>query len=173
MSSVFDVKFLAHVGIELIVTAGLTIWVSKKFGNVSEQIDNLHNKLLKCEELIERQSQMLMGHEKALRMIFNQAPPPAPVPQQENKPQHQEFPMKKNNSASNGVAAKQFQEDIQHPGFQAKESEETNVDNNQLDSLLSEELGQIEKSRENKPVVEKKRGLKKDRIKKENVDNQT
>ena len=162
-SSVIDTRFLIHVGTELIVIGGLTFWLNRKINGVSEQVTILQNKLTKYEEIIERQNQLLMRHEQAIRAIFGEPPLPRPQGGQQRSPQggqgpqsqlSQDNPPQSNKGHSHGSPQgghqrehqKERQEDVS-TNKEHKDSEVDNPNDNQLDSLLSEELSQIKQSR--------------------------
>lgn len=66
-----DTATLIHIGVELIVVAGLAFWVHKKTNNLQDQITALNEKINSYEEHLKRQGELLAQHENVLRQLFS------------------------------------------------------------------------------------------------------
>lgn len=75
-----DMKTLIHVGIELVVMAGMAFWMNKKIGAVEAGQVALVAQMKKYEEIIAQQNSVISRHDAMLRQIFTGGPPPVQDP---------------------------------------------------------------------------------------------
>jgi hypothetical protein len=71
-----DMKMLIHVGVELVVMAGLAFWMNKRIGVVESGVQGCMSQMKKYEEILAQQSNVLSKHDAILRQIFGGGPPP-------------------------------------------------------------------------------------------------
>ena len=60
---------LCHIGVEFVVIAGITFYLNKKINSLDDKINIMRDTLLKYEEIIQNQQQMLIRHEQIIRQL--------------------------------------------------------------------------------------------------------
>lgn len=69
-----DPQTLIHVGVELVVVAGITFWLNRRISSVQGEVGQLNEKLAEFEKVIAQQAQLLHRHEQILNQIFGGSP---------------------------------------------------------------------------------------------------
>src|SRR5207253_6571164 len=65
-----DMTTIIHIGVELLVAAGLAFWIHSKTSKQQEQITALEQKVTEYEKILKNQGEVLTAHENFLRQLY-------------------------------------------------------------------------------------------------------
>jgi hypothetical protein len=71
ITSSMSTMTLVHMATEILAVIGLTYWIHSKTKDLQTQITELKEKLVRCEEIIQKQSEMIEGQGVAISNIVN------------------------------------------------------------------------------------------------------
>lgn len=126
-----------HAGVEIVVASAIVFWVYTRNKDAQDQNRILSERIDKLEEIIKKQGEIIVHHENALRQFHtmlqgsaNSSPPP--------KKTH--IPQNKNPNTQNN--RKNVKKTLNES--QAHESEETGIDEANIDDLLADEIEDLD-----------------------------
>ena len=75
--SAINTQTLIHVGVELVVVAGITFWLNKKISDANIKSAQQADQISQLKAALEQQNQLLMRHEAIFQQMFGseQGPP--------------------------------------------------------------------------------------------------
>ena len=127
-------QMLTHVGVELVVMTGLTFWLNHRINNLSGRQNSFEDRLKKVEDVLGVFGNALKSHETMFRsMTGGRVNPPRPVAPKSPTRSRKSPEPKRTQKPPPQVVEEEEDEDTLQP--------------EQLDSMLSEELEQLEAER--------------------------
>ena len=145
-----DTKTLVHVGVELVVIGGLSFWFQRKCTLQQEEINGLKEEIANMKEIINRQGTMLANHERILNQLINGG---GTMIHHNGMHTHHNQPLTPMYSHQGNTPVKPHSNNtipLTNPPVTSQtliEDEEDDIDEEELDKLLKEEIGNIQKSR--------------------------
>ncbi|MDB4769520.1 hypothetical protein OAG24_01005 [bacterium] len=130
-----DTKTLIHVASETAAAGLITFWLNKKITSNEVQIQELTKKINEFQEIIEKQDQVIMNHENLLSQMLG-GPATHRRPVQPNQPEMQRT-----------SKVPSSREETFQPEIPDSISVSTSVTPEELDSILSDEITDLEGDR--------------------------
>lgn len=139
---------LIHVGVELVVTAGLVYWAHSKVSTMASQMAELNDKVNKYEDILKNQGDVIAKHEMAIRQLYGAMQNNNPI----NKNNVNKNNINKNNVNNSRPQPKNNATAPSKPVDQNKNKKNKNVqeeDDEDIDEILTSEIDDINRERKN------------------------